>query len=257
MICALRRRHWQPHRNDFHYRHIVYETASSTSGDLLCRSNDTLYAGHLAITVLREPFSRAVSEYSFLRDRPPFMERLNPQPNSLEEYLLHRQTSNGMVGFLLGRPLFDKRNIELTQTDLRHVLRMLGLDAENSSGDPNLAGSLEGDESEQRPLRWVVGVLEHLTESMAAFEKAAGGSLGLPSTGVSLPRKRATLHKQSLQATAEEKPGVAEQVCSFAFLYLNVYANTETLFIFTIVMADLIMLIIMECCSSFLNSSET
>ena len=35
MVCALRRRSWQPNRNDFHYRHIVYETASSTAGDLL------------------------------------------------------------------------------------------------------------------------------------------------------------------------------------------------------------------------------
>ena len=34
MIAALRQQAWQPHHNDFHYRHIVYGTTQSTSGDL-------------------------------------------------------------------------------------------------------------------------------------------------------------------------------------------------------------------------------
>ena len=34
MIAALRQQAWQPHHNDFHYRHIVYRTTQSTSGDL-------------------------------------------------------------------------------------------------------------------------------------------------------------------------------------------------------------------------------
>lgn len=34
MIAALRKQSWQPHANDFHYRHIVYQTTQSTTADL-------------------------------------------------------------------------------------------------------------------------------------------------------------------------------------------------------------------------------
>ena len=43
-------------------------------------------------TILREPLERMISEYAFLRDRPHFMERLEPRATSLREYLLHAHT---------------------------------------------------------------------------------------------------------------------------------------------------------------------
>jgi hypothetical protein len=43
MIAALRQQSWQPHANDFHYRHIVYETTQSTTADLF----DPAVAPHL------------------------------------------------------------------------------------------------------------------------------------------------------------------------------------------------------------------
>ena len=42
-------------------------------------------------------------------------------------------------------------------------------------------------------------MLERLDESLERFEAAAANSLGLPAGGA-LPRKRATLHKQPLEA---------------------------------------------------------
>ena len=38
MIAALRQQSWQPHANDFHYRHIVYQTTQSTTADLFDRA---------------------------------------------------------------------------------------------------------------------------------------------------------------------------------------------------------------------------
>ena len=46
-----------------------------------------------SFTILREPMERIISEYAFLRDRPHFMDRLEPRVTSLRQYILHPQTS--------------------------------------------------------------------------------------------------------------------------------------------------------------------
>ena len=69
MIAALRQQSWQPHANDFHYRHIVYETTRSTTAELFETAALAGLAGQTVLTILREPLPRAISEYAFLRDR--------------------------------------------------------------------------------------------------------------------------------------------------------------------------------------------
>eukprot|EP01043_Picozoa_sp_COSAG02_P111967 COSAG02_NODE_48146_length_336_cov_0.582278_2_plen_47_part_01 len=44
-----------------------------------------LRSDNASFTILREPLERMISEYAFLRDRPHFMDRLDPRATSLRD----------------------------------------------------------------------------------------------------------------------------------------------------------------------------
>ena len=218
MIAALRQQAWQPSANDFHYRHIVYETATPTCADLFAPDTRALYTGHTVLTILREPLARILSEYAFLRDRPHFVSRLHPPPCCLLDYIRHPQTANGMLRFLLGRPMFDLGlpGEELGELELRQALGVMGLlDDDTASAGSNPGGGC-GVSAEPEPepeqmvandvpkgARWVVGLLERYEETVALFSRAAP-TIGLPNT---VQKKRVTLYKPPFETAAARVPG--------------------------------------------------
>ena len=55
----------QPNANDFHYRHIVYQTTQSTTADLFDLLTLPSLRDQTVLTILREPLERMISEYAF------------------------------------------------------------------------------------------------------------------------------------------------------------------------------------------------
>jgi hypothetical protein len=163
MIAALRGLSWQPSANDFHYRHIIYETCQPTCGDLFeptpLNGARPFHSGLTVFTILREPLERMISEYGFLRGREHFMEKLRaPRPHCLLEYLRHPQSTNPMLRFLLGRPLFDYS--PLPDDALERVLQVMGL----------RGGATAACDDARDGARWVVGLLERYGETVRLFE---------------------------------------------------------------------------------------
>jgi hypothetical protein len=74
-----------------------------------------LRSDNASFTILREPLERMISEYAFLRDRPHFMDRLDPRATSLRDYLLHPQTSVYSLG--IARPIRPQQFVPLLLHD--------------------------------------------------------------------------------------------------------------------------------------------
>jgi hypothetical protein len=108
---------WQT-QPDFNYRHILYDTKRSNSGDIFNPLKNDLYSEYHIFTMLRNPTDRLISEYYFIKDRPEFMSLLKPIPKNLIEYVNHKQTRNYMIGFLLGKRMYDEDLVTKNDLDL-------------------------------------------------------------------------------------------------------------------------------------------
>ena len=120
--CVINKSEWQT-EPDFNYRHIIYETKRSNSGDIFNPMKNEEYANYQIFTMLRNPVDRLISEYYFIKDRSEFMSMLNPLPRNLAEYAKHRQTANYMLGFLLGKRMYDTDPVD--ENDLEMVLNTI------------------------------------------------------------------------------------------------------------------------------------
>ena len=58
--------------------------------------------------LLRNPIDRIISEYFFIKDRPEFMRLMSPIPKDLRAYVMNKQTQNYMIGFLVGKRMYDE-----------------------------------------------------------------------------------------------------------------------------------------------------
>ena len=154
---------------------------------------------------------------------------LQPRAGTLREYLLHPQTGNGMLSFLLGRRMYD--GASLSVDDLAHAMAIMGL-APRVPRVPR-SGEEEGEEGEEKTTktktktktkpktkmgaasaqprsvrregpRWVVGLLERYSETVGMFAAAAPVHFAHPPV---IQKKRVTLHKPPLGEAAASFPG--------------------------------------------------
>lgn len=116
--CAINNSKWQT-KPDFYYRHIDYQTKRSNSADIFNPMKYDQYKDYTLFMLLRDPVDRIISEYSFIRTRPEFMSLIKPYPNDLVSYIKNKQTQNYMIGFLLGKRMYDTDYV--TREDLDYV----------------------------------------------------------------------------------------------------------------------------------------
>ncbi|NNK87267.1 MAG: sulfotransferase family 2 domain-containing protein [Flavobacteriaceae bacterium] len=115
--CVMNKTDWQT-KPDFNYRHILYESKRSNSKDIFNPMNYDKYADYDIFMLLRDPIDRLISEYYFIRDRHEFLSLIKPIPKSLKAYVSNRQTSNYMIGFLLGKRMFDTDLVDRDDLEL-------------------------------------------------------------------------------------------------------------------------------------------
>lgn len=170
--CVINKTEWQT-KPDFFYRHILYETKKSNSADIFNPLNYDKYRNYNIFMIVRHPIDRIISEYFFIKDREEFMSLLHPRPNSLKDYIKNKQTNNYMIGFLLGKRMYDTDYVN--DDDLNLV--------QNTINQLNIK----------------VGIFEDYQKLMMFFSKT---------TGIKLPKhidiKRITLNRPSLNEISEE-----------------------------------------------------
>lgn len=170
--CVMNKTQWQT-TPDFNYRHILYETKRSNSGDIFNPLKYSEYEGLNIFMLLRNPIDRIISEYYFIKDRQEFMSLIKPVPKNLKEYIKNRQTNNYMIGFLLGKRMYDENLV--TEDDLDLVINTI------------------------KNLDIKVGIFEHYEKSLIYFSSI---------TGIKWPKnidiKRITLNRPKLDTVSEE-----------------------------------------------------
>jgi len=177
--CAINNTQWQT-VPDFNYRHIIYETKRSNSGDIFNPVNYSKYENYNIFMILRHPVDRLISEYYFINKRTEFMSELKSVPKNFESYIANKQTQNYMVGFLLGKKMFDTDLV--TKDDLELVINTI------------------------RNLNIKVGIFEEFEKSLYYFSK---------STNIKWPKKidikRITLNRPTLDEVSSEHISLIEK----------------------------------------------
>ena len=168
--CALHGTE-NPQDNSFNFRHIVYETKLSTSGDIFNPLKNDKYQRYKIFMMLRHPVDRLLSEYYFIKERDEFFSLLKPSPKNFEEYALHPQTANYVVSFLLGNKMYDKKRP--TDDDLSMVKNAI------------------------QALNITIGIYENFRESLALFQKKL--SVDWPKT---IENKRVTIIRPKKEAVS-------------------------------------------------------
>lgn len=170
--CMVNKSEWQT-VPDFNYRHIIYETKRSNSRDIFNPLNYDKYKDYNIFMLLRNPIDRIISEYFFIKDRPEFMSLMSPIPRNLKEYVKNKQTHNYMIGFLVGKRMFDKDVV--TRDDYELVINTI------------------------RNLNIKVGIFEYYKASLSYFSSLIG---------VKVPKrvevKRITLNRPKIQDVSQE-----------------------------------------------------
>jgi hypothetical protein len=105
--CVMKGTEWQTPL-DYHYRHLAFETKTSTCGDIFDSANIEKFSREFIFMMLRHPIDRLISEYYYIRKNAEFMGFLTPQPKSFSEYVDNPQTSNYMLKFLDGQRIYSE-----------------------------------------------------------------------------------------------------------------------------------------------------
>ena len=129
--CAMNNSEWQT-TPDFNYRHIDYKTKRSNSADIFNPLKYDLYEKYNVFMLLRHPLDRLLSEYSFIKTRPEFMRLIKPIPKNFETYIKSKQTQNYMIGFLVGKRMYDttyvtKDDLDLVKNGIRNIDIKVGI----------------------------------------------------------------------------------------------------------------------------------
>jgi hypothetical protein len=129
--CAMNNSDWQT-TPDFNYRHIDYKTKRSNSADIFNPLKYELYEQHNIFMLLRHPIDRLLSEYSFIKTRPEFMNLIKPTPKDFDSYVKSKQTQNYMIGFLVGKRMYDtsfvdRDDLELVKNAIRNINIKVGI----------------------------------------------------------------------------------------------------------------------------------
>ena len=129
--CAMNNSEWQT-TPDFNYRHIDYKTKRSNSADIFNPLKYELYEQHNIFMLLRHPIDRLLSEYSFIKTRQEFMNLIKPTPKDFDSYVKSKQTQNYMIGFLVGKRMYDtsfvnRDDLELVKNAIRNINIKVGI----------------------------------------------------------------------------------------------------------------------------------
>jgi hypothetical protein len=170
---------WQT-KPDFNYRHILYETKRSNSKDIFNPMNYDKYEPYNIFMLLRHPVDRLISEYYFIKDRNEFLSLIKPIPRNLKDYIKSKQTNNYMIGFLLGKRMYDEELVD--RDDLEQVINTID------------------------SLKINIGVFEHYAKSLLHFSSI---------TGIKWPKhidvKRITLNRPKIDSIPEDIVALIEK----------------------------------------------
>jgi len=123
--------------------------------------------------LLRNPIDRIISEYFFMKDRGEFMSLIKPMPKDLKAYIKSKQTQNYMVGFLIGKRMYDEHIV--TKDDYGLVINTI------------------------KNLDIKIGIFEHYKASLNYFSSI---------TGIKIPKKievkRITLNRPKIEDVSDE-----------------------------------------------------
>jgi hypothetical protein len=165
--CVMKNTPWQT-TLDFHYRHLDFDTKTSTCGDIFELKNKNTFVKEFIFMMLRHPIDRLISEYYYIRKNHEFMGLLSTAPSCFEEYIDNPQTANYMLKFLDGQQIYN--NNEITLLRAKEIINLI-------------------DELDIH-----VGIFEEYNRSLAYFSDV--GDFQWPEK---LAIKRATLNRPTIQ----------------------------------------------------------
>ena len=190
--CVMKGTEWQTPL-DFHYRHLDFETKTSTCGDIFDIKNIESYQKEFIFMMLRHPVDRLISEYYYIRKNSQFMGFLTNQPNDFSEYIDNSQTANYMLKFLDGQRIYS----ESTLTEARALEIISIIDS----------------------LDIHVGIFEEYDRSLAYFSDV--GDFDWPDK---MDVKRATINRPSVKQIPSE---TLEKILNANQLDLQLYQHCK------------------------------
>jgi len=113
--CVMKGTEWQTPL-DYHYRHLEFETKTSTCGDIFDSANIDKFLKEFIFMMLRHPVDRLISEYYYIRKNAEFMNLLSAEPKNFSEYVDNSQTSNYMLKFLDGQRIYSSNEVTSERT---------------------------------------------------------------------------------------------------------------------------------------------
>jgi hypothetical protein len=165
--CVMKGTEWQTPL-DYHYRHLDFETKTSTCGDIFDMKNSEVYQKEFIFMMLRHPVDRLISEYYYIRKNTEFMGFLTTQPDSFSAYVDNPQTANYMLKFLDGQRIYSEN--ELSEDRALEIMALI----------------------DQLDIH--VGIFEEYDRSLSYFSDV--GDFKWPAT---IDVKRATLNRPSVK----------------------------------------------------------
>ncbi len=186
---AMQGTYWQT-KPDFFYRHIDPKTMVSNSADIFNPRNFEKYQSFKIFMMLRNPIDRAISEYSFIKERRDFFSLLKNKPKDFREYILNSQTSNGVIKFLFGHKMYSP--IKITERDLDKVL----------------------EATDALPI--YTGIFEEFGKSLAYFSENTGVTFNNK-----LEVKRITFKRPKVDEVSEEIKNLIKENNQFDFELYN------------------------------------
>ncbi|GHE95326.1 sulfotransferase family 2 domain-containing protein [Thalassotalea profundi] len=191
--CVMKGTEWQTPL-DHYYRHLDFETKTSTCGDIFDKNNIEQYKNEFIFMMLRHPVDRLISEYYYIRKNIEFMGFLTSQPKDFSEYIDNPQTANYMLKFLNGERIYSEKT--LTEQRADEIISLI-------------------DELDIH-----VGIFEEFDRSLSYFSSV--GDFKWPET---IEVKRATINRPSTNQIPTE---LHDRILKHNHLDLKLYQHCHT-----------------------------
>ena len=190
--CVMKGTEWQTPL-DYHYRHLDFDTKTSTCGDIFDNKNNKTYQKEFIFMMLRHPVDRLISEYYYIRNNHEFMDFLTTKPDSFSAYVDNVQTSNYMLKFLDGQRIYSES--QLTQKRASEIIESID------------------------NLNIHVGIFEEYDRSLSYFSEV--GDFDWPET---IDVKRATINRPTVKQIPSD---VLEKILTTNQLDIQLYMHCK------------------------------